>query len=290
MSARPFSRTVGAATGSVSVGVALAVAWLGAMAVFALFAPWLAGDPSAVDPLTRLSPLGTPGHLLGTDDLGRDIWSRIVHGARYSLAFGLVPAAIALVVGGAIGLIAGYAGRSVNMVMMRVLDVFYTFPPILIALAVIGALGPGFVNSLTALTIYLIPPVARVTESATAQISGLGYVEAARISGASHPVILVCQILPNVVPPVIAYLTSVLGVMIIIGAGLSFLGLGASPPTPEWGLMLNELRTVMFFDPVIAAVPGVFIFLTSMALYVLGEALQRRLAFRAQAVSIAAPG
>ncbi len=278
------SRVGGPAAARQLSGTTLAaLAWLGAMMAFIPLAPFLATDPNAVDALNRLAPPGTAGHLLGTDELGRDLWARIVHGARYSLAFGLVPAAIALAVGGAIGLVAGYAGRTVNMLTMRLLDVFYTFPPVLIALAVVGALGPGFVNCLAALTIYLIPPVARVTEAATIEIAARGYVEAARLSGASSMRILAVQVAPNVLPPVVAYLTSVLGVMIVIGAGLSFLGLGASAPTPEWGLMLNELRTAIFFSPLVAAMPGLFIFLTSLSLNVVGGYLQRRIADRREA-------
>ena len=163
---------------------------------------------------------------------------------------------------------------------MRTVDVFYAFPPILIALAIVGALGPGFVNCLLALTVYLVFPVIRVTESATVQVRSLGFVQAARLSGASTPMILFVQILPNVLPAVLAYVTSVLGIMIMIGAGLSFLGIGASTPTPEWGLMLNELRTAIFANPLVATLPGVFIFLTAFSLNILGEALQRRWSLR----------
>jgi peptide/nickel transport system permease protein len=258
----------------------LASGWLAAMLVLAAFAPLLVGDPNAVDPLNRLASPGTAGHPLGTDELGRDLGARIAHGARHSLAFGLVPGGVALLLGGLLGLVAGFAGRWVNMAAMRVLDVFYTFPPVLIALAVVGALGPGFLNCLVALTIYLIPPVARVTEAATVEISSRAYVDAARLSGATGLSILLHQVMPNVLPRVLAYLTSVLGVMIIIGAGLSFLGLGVSPPTAEWGLMLNELRSAMFFSPVVAAVPGLFIFLTAASLNLVGEAVERRVAQR----------
>lgn len=270
-------RRRGAKVGRPPLLLVLAGLWLALLALFAIAAPLVAGDPDTVAPLARLAMPATDGHLLGTDELGRDLFARLVYGTRYSLAFGLVPAAFALLIGGSLGLVAGYAGRIVNLAVMRLLDVFYTFPPVLIALAVVGVLGPGFINCLVALTIYLVPPVARLMESATAQISTTGYVEAARLSGASSLAILTGQVLPNALPQVMAYLTSVLGVMIVIGAGLSFLGLGVSAPTPEWGSMMNELRTAMFFNPVVAALPGSFIFLTSMSLNIVGEAAQRML-------------
>ena len=267
-------------TAALDALVAAAGVWLAVLLVAAIAAPWIAEDPNAVDPVMRLSPPGTPGHLLGTDNLGRDLLSRLLHGTPYSLAYALVPGGVALAVGGTIGLFAGFGGRVLNAAIMRTVDVFYAFPPILIALAIVGALGPGFVNCLLALTVYLVFPVIRVTESATVQVRSLGFVQAARLSGASTPMILFVQILPNVLPAVLAYVTSVLGIMIMIGAGLSFLGIGASTPTPEWGLMLNELRTAIFANPLVATIPGVFIFLTSFSLNILGEALQRRWSLR----------
>jgi peptide/nickel transport system permease protein len=254
----------------------LSVGWLALLAALYLLRPWIAADPTAIDALNRLAPPLTPGHLLGTDNLGRDLFSRIVHGTPYSLSFGLLPTVIAVLAGGAIGLVAGYSGRLVNGAIMRLMDVFYAFPPILIALAIIGALGSGFSNCIVALTVVLIPPVARVMESATVQVRGLPYIEAAQLAGAASWRIALVQLLPNVLPPVLAYVTSIIGIMIIIGAGLSFLGLGVETPTPEWGVMLNDLRTAMFINPVVAATPGVFIFLTSLAFSNLGQALERR--------------
>jgi peptide/nickel transport system permease protein len=254
----------------------LSAAWLGLLIILFLLRDLVAVDPSAVDPLKRLAWPLTTGHLLGTDALGRDLFARIVYGTPYSLAFGLAPTALATLIGGGLGLLAGYGGRLANILIMRFMDIFYAFPPILIALAIISALGSGFLNCIVALIIVLVPPVTRVTESATARVAGLPFIEAAELAGAARWRIAVIQILPNVLPPVLAYVTSIIGIMIIYGAGLSFLGLGVATPTPEWGLMLNELRTAMFINPIVAALPGAFIFLTSLAFSTLGVALERR--------------
>lgn len=253
----------------------LAVGWLALLIILFALRQWIAVDPSAVDAVNRLAEPLTPGHPLGTDDLGRDMFARIVSGMPYSLAFGIVPTLFGTLIGGALGLLAGYSGRLVNGAIMRLMDIFYAFPPILIALAIVGALGSGFVNCLIALTIVLVPPVTRVTESATVRVRGLPYIEAAQLGGAAGWRIMLVQMLPNVLPPVLAYVTSIVGIMIIYGAGLSFLGLGVETPTPEWGLMLNDLRTAMFINPVVAALPGAFIFLTSLAFSTLGNALER---------------
>ena len=254
----------------------ISAGWVGLLVVLFLFRDVIAVDPSAVDALKRLAWPLSAGHWLGTDALGRDVFARIVYGTPYSLAFGLVPTAIATVIGGGLGLLAGYGGRFANILIMRFMDIFYAFPPILIALAIISALGSGFLNCIVALIIVLVPPITRVTESATARIAGLPFIEAAELAGADGSRIAAVQILPNVLPPVLAYVTSIIGIMIIYGAGLSFLGLGVATPTPEWGLMLNELRTAMFINPIVAALPGAFIFVTSLAFSTLGVALERR--------------
>jgi peptide/nickel transport system permease protein len=254
--------------------VSISVAWLLLLALLFAFRQLIVADPSAIDALHRLARPLSLGHLLGTDELGRDVFARIIYGAPNSLAFGIVPTVLGTVIGGALGLIAGSSGRIVNLAIMRFMDIFYAFPPILIALAIISALGSGFFNCLVALTLVLVPPITRVTESATVGVCGMPYVEAARFSGAAGWRILLVQVLPNVLPPVLAYVTSIVGIMIIYGAGLSFLGLGVQSPTPEWGLMLNDLRTAMFINPVVAAIPGTFIFLTSLAFSTLGTALE----------------
>jgi peptide/nickel transport system permease protein len=241
----------------------------------AIFAPWLApGDPSVGSVLKRLKPVGTPGHLLGTDELGRDMLTRLLFGGRASLLMGTVPVGLALIIGGSLGMLAGFAGGRVNAVIMRFTDVFFAFPSVLLAVAIAGALGAGLANTLLALTIVLIPPILRVAESATTQVRSLDFIEAARASGADDFTILRVHVLSNVVGPVLVYATSLLSVSIIMAAGLSFIGLGAKPPTPEWGLMLNTLRNALYSQPLLAALPGVLIFAVSLCFNLLADGLR----------------
>lgn len=247
----------------------------------AVFAPLLApADLYKGSMLQRLLPIGSASNLLGTDELGRDMVTRLMYGGRLSLLMGVIPVACAFVIGTSIGLIAGYIGGWVNMVTMRVLDVFYAFPSVLLAVAVAGALGPGMSNSLIALTLVFIPQVVRIAESVTTQVRRLDYVEAARMSGASTLSIIRVHVLGNVLGPVFVYTTGLLSVSMILGSGLSFLGLGVKPPEPEWGLMLNTLRSAIFRNPWVAALPGVFIFLTSIAFNLLADSLRSAMDIR----------
>ncbi len=241
----------------------------------ALFAPWLApGDPSVGSVLKRLKPIGTPGHPLGADELGRDMLTRLMYGGRVSLLMGMAPVGLALLIGGTLGMVAGFMGGRVNAVIMRSVDVVFAFPSILLAVAIAGALGAGIGNTLLALTIVLIPPLTRVTESATTQVRSVEFIEAARASGAGSAVIMRVHVLGNVIGPVLVYATSLLSVAIIMAAGLSFIGLGARPPTPEWGLMLNTLRNAIYSQPLLAALPGVLIFVVSLAFNLLADGLR----------------
>jgi peptide/nickel transport system permease protein len=173
-----------------------------------------------------------------------------------------------------IGITAGYTGGWVNSVMMRTIDVFYAFPSVLLAIALSGALGAGITNSLISLTIVFIPPLARVAESVTTQIRERDFVEAARASGASAFTIVRVHVLGNVLGPIFVYATSLIAVSMILASGLSFLGLGVKPPEPEWGLMLNTLRTAIYSQPWIAALPGAMIFMTSIAFNLLADGLR----------------
>lgn len=241
----------------------------------ALLAPWLApGDPTVGSVLKRLKPVGTPGHPLGTDELGRDMLTRLMYGGRVSLLMGMAPVGLALLIGGTLGMVAGFVGGRVNAVIMRSVDVVFAFPSILLAVAIAGALGAGIGNTLLALTIVLIPPLTRVTESATTQVRSVEFIEAARASGAGSAVIMRVHVLGNVIGPVLVYATSLLSVAIIMAAGLSFIGLGARPPTPEWGLMLNTLRNAIYSQPLLAALPGVLIFVVSLAFNLLADGLR----------------
>ncbi len=241
----------------------------------AIFAPWLApSDPTIGSVLKRLKPVGTPGHLLGTDELGRDMLTRLLYGGRTSLLLGMAPVGMALLIGGTLGMVAGFFGGRLNAVVMRSVDVVFAFPSVLLAVAIAGALGAGIGNTLLALTIVLIPPLTRVTESATTQVRSVEFIEAARASGAGSGVIMRVHVLSNVIGPVLVYATSLLSVAIIMAAGLSFIGLGAKPPTAEWGLMLNTLRNAIYTQPLLAALPGVCIFLVSLGFNLLADSLR----------------
>ena len=243
--------------------------------LLAVFGPWLApADPYQASMHKRLKPIGFEGHPLGTDELGRDMLSRLMVGARLSLFMGITPVVCAFVLGSVIGITAGYAGGALNTVLMRTIDVFYAFPSVLLAIALSGALGAGITNSLISLTIVFIPPIARVAESVTTQIRGREFVDAARASGANAFTIVRVHVLGNVLGPVFVYATSLIAVSMILASGLSFLGLGVKPPEPEWGLMLNTLRTAIYLQPWLAALPGVMIFITSIAFNGLADGLR----------------
>jgi peptide/nickel transport system permease protein len=224
--------------------------------------------------LKRLKPIGFAGHPLGTDELGRDMLTRLIVGTRLSLFMGITPVICAFFIGSFIGITAGYTGGWVNTGLMRTIDVFYAFPSVLLAIALSGALGAGITNSLISLTIVFIPPIARVAESVTTQIRGRDFVDAARASGAGAFTIVRVHVLGNVLGPVFVYATSLIAVAMILASGLSFLGLGVKPPEPEWGLMLNTLRTAIYTQPWIAALPGAMIFITSIAFNLLADGLR----------------
>jgi peptide/nickel transport system permease protein len=241
----------------------------------ALAAPWLGlADPYKTSMIRRLYPLGSPNHLLGTDELGRDMLSRLIYGGRLSLFMGVTPVVCALLIGGLLGITAGFLGGRVNMAIMRVMDVFYAFPSVLLAISLSGAMGAGTENTLLSLTLVFIPPICRVSESVTTQVRGFDFVDAARASGASAFTIVRVHVLGNVLGPILVYATSLISVAIILAAGLSFLGLGVKPPEPEWGLMLNTLRQAIYVNPVLAALPGVMIFITSICFNMMSDGLR----------------
>lgn len=249
--------------------------------LMAIFAPWVtAYDPYAGSVLRRLKPVGTPNHWLGTDETGRDLWTRIAYGGRLSLLSGILPVSIALVIGGLLGVIAGYAGGRVNTIIMRTMDVFYAFPSILLAIAICGVLGSGFVNAILALSIVFIPPLVRISESVTAQVRSLDFVDAAKASGTTTSQIIRHHILANVLGTILVYATSLISVSIVLSAGLSFLGLGAKPPQAEWGLMLNALRQAIYVQPLVAAIPGMMIFITSMCFNLMSDGFRNAMDIR----------
>ncbi|SHL92536.1 peptide/nickel transport system permease protein [Roseovarius litoreus] len=271
---RGYWRSVGARFLRDKVAVCAGLVAAG-LILMAIFAPWIApADPLDGSMIKRLSPIGTEGYPLGADELGRDMLSRLIYGARLSLFMGVVPVLIAFAIGGAIGVAAGYLGGWVNTITMRVLDVLYAFPSVLLAIAISGALGAGILNGLLSLTVVFIPPIARVAESVTTSVRKLEYIEAAQASGASSLRIVRDHVLGNVLGPIFVYATSLISVSMILAAGLSFLGLGVSPPNAEWGLMLNTLRNAIYVQPWLAALPGVMIFLTSISFNMLSDGLR----------------
>jgi len=249
--------------------------------IMVIFAPWFtAHDPYEASILRRLKPVGFPGHWLGTDEVGRDLWARMVYGGRLSLLAGVFPVFLALLIGGFLGILAGYSGGLVNSAIMRLTDVLYAFPSVLLAIAITGILGSGLKNTILALTAAFVPPLIRISESVAAQARHLDYVDAARASGAGPLMIMRYHILNNVLGPILVYATSLISIGIILAAGLSFLGLGVTPPNAEWGLMLNNLRQALWVDPVIAALPGVMIFITSMCFNLLSDGLRQAMDVR----------
>ena len=241
----------------------------------AVFAPLLAPfDPYQESIIRRLKPPGFRGHMLGTDELGRDVLSRLLYGGRITLLMGMVPVLIATLIGGGLGVVAGFAGGLVNAVIMRVMDVFYAFPSVLLAVAISGAMGGGVGNGMIALTLVFIPPLCRVAETATTQVRNLDFVDAARATGAPLRLVLWHHVLGNVLGPVLIYASSLTSVSVILASGLSFLGLGVKPPEPDWGLMLNALRQAIYVSPLVCAMPGIAILLTSISMNMLSDGLR----------------
>jgi peptide/nickel transport system permease protein len=237
-------------------------------------------DPFQTKVSQRLAEIGTAGRLLGGDELGRDVLSRLIYGGRISLTMAIVPVAIGLFIGGFLGILAGYAGGRTNMAIMRTMDVFYAFPSILLAVAIAGALGPGLENGIIALSLVFIPPIARMAESVTTQVRSYAFVIAARLSGASTMRIMREHILSNVAGPILVFASSQVSVSIIAASGLSFLGLGVSPPRADWGLMLSALRQSLYVNPWVAALPGAMIFICSMCFNLVSDGIRRSMEVR----------
>jgi peptide/nickel transport system permease protein len=252
------------------------------IALAAIFADYLGlANPYTGSMIRRLRWIGTPGYPLGTDELGRDMVARLIYGGRLSLFLGLTPVVLAFTIGTTLGVTAGYLGGFVNQAIMRTVDVFYAFPSVLLAIAISGALGAGIINSIVSLTIVFIPPVVRVAESVTTSVRNLDFVDAARASGAGPITIMRVHVLGNVLGPIFVYSTSLISVCMILAAGLSFLGLGTKPPEPEWGLMLNTLRTAIYVNPWVAALPGAMIFIISICFNLLSDGMRSAMDVRA---------
>lgn len=241
----------------------------------AIFAPWIAPhDPFVQNLGNRLQPPGTPGHWLGTDDFGRDILSRIIHGARITLYIIALVMVTAPVLGLLIGTVAGYFGGWLDAVLMRLTDIFLAFPRLILALALVAVLGPGIENAVLAIALTAWPPYARVARAETLTIRNSDYIAAVRLQGATAPRIILGHVVPMCLPSVIIRVTLDMAGVILIAAGLGFLGLGVQPPLPEWGLMISSGRKFLFEQWWVATMPGLAIFIVSLGFNLLGDGLR----------------
>ncbi|TMG47578.1 MAG: ABC transporter permease [Chloroflexi bacterium] len=251
-----------------------ALVLIGAFAICAVLAPIVAPyDPLAQALGSRLEP-PSPQHWLGTDQLGRDIASRLLYGARISLVIGIVVVALAGIFGTLVGLVAGYAGGLVDETLMRVTEVFLAFPPLILAMAIAGALGPSLTNAIIAIAAVTWAVYARLTRGQLLSLRRREFVEAARAIGASRGRILARHLLPNALAPLMVQASFDMGAAIISAAGLSFIGFGAQPPTPEWGVMISEGRNFISTQLWLSLFPGLAILLAVGSFNVLGDGLR----------------
>ena len=243
--------------------------------LLAIVAPWIAPfDAENYFDYDRLNDGPSPLHWFGVDSLGRDIFSRVLLGARISLAAGVLAVLIGALIGTVLGLLAGYYEGWWDRIIMRICDVLFAFPGILLAIAVVAVMGSGMANVIIAVAVFSVPAFARLVRGNTLVLKHQTFVESARSIGASDMTILFSHILPGTVSSIVVYFTMRIGTSIISAASLSFLGLGAQPPTPEWGAMLNEARADMVIAPHVALFPSLAIFLTVLAFNLLGDGLR----------------
>ncbi|WP_404821768.1 ABC transporter permease [Oceanobacillus halotolerans] len=242
--------------------------------IMAIFAPVLQTQDPYQQSLTEAElGIGEQGYILGTDNYGRDIWSRMVHGARISLVVGITSVSIGLIGGVLLGLLAGYY-KKLDGIIMRVVDLLFAFPGILLAMLIIAMLGTSLVNVVIAISIWSIPGCARIVRGSVLSIKKQEYIMAMRAVGASNIRILFKHILPNCTAPVIVYATMRMATTILSTSALSFLGLGAQPPTPEWGAMIAAGQDFMWSAPHMSIIPGIAIMLTVFAFNVVGDGLR----------------
>ncbi len=263
---------------------------LGAIVALVLLAPVLPlRDPDVIDTANRFARPFSPGHPLGADHLGRDLLSRLVWGTRLSLAVGLAAAVLAGVVGAAIGVVAGYVGGRADNIIMRGVDMLMAFPYILLALAIVAALGPGLLNALIAVAAVNVPFFARNIRGVTVSIVEREFIDAARLSGLGHGRIILSEVLPNVLPVIIIAMSTTIGWMILETAGLSFLGLGSQPPQADLGSMLGEARAAMITAPHTSIVPGAMILLIVMSINLIGDGVRDALDPRLRSGALSRP-
>ena len=260
---------------------------LAAVAVILSFVVlWLARDlitaygPSSVRPARALLPIGSPGSPLGTDGLGRDLFSRLLAGVPFSLLFGAVPAIVGMAIGAAIGLVAGFAGGRVDRAIVAVLDVLLTFPFILLAILVSAVLGASLQNAMIAVTLSILPKNARLIRSQTLSLKHREFITASELAGAGPVAVIVRHLLPNVLPTAMIVASTDVGLMITLTAGLSFIGLGVQPPDVDWGVLVAEGARYITSAPNLAFVPSIVIAVVSTAFVVLADDERRILRTR----------
>ena len=269
---------------------ALGAVVLGLILLLVLLTPILPlQNPDVTNTADRFQPIFSEGHLLGTDHLGRDLLARLLHGTRLSLAVGLAAAIIAGTIGSAIGIIAGYFGGRTDNIIMRGVDMLMAFPYILLALAIVAALGPGLMNALIAVAAVNVPFFARNIRGITVGLAGREFIDAAKLAGMGHTRIILSELLPNVLPVIIIAMSTTVGWMILETAGLSFLGLGSQPPQADLGSMLGEARSALITYPFTSIVPGVMIFLIVMSINLLGDGVRDALDPRLRSGALSRP-
>ncbi len=241
----------------------------------ALFAPYISPhDPfEAVNTMRNAAP-SSEGFLLGADSHGRDILSRLIWGGRTSLLVGVAPTFLAMAISLILGLAAGYLGGWVDQAIMRTLDVLFAFPLVLLAIAIAGVLRPGVGTEIIAITVVLVPYISRIVRTSTIQVTAQPYIEAALAGGAGPWAIVLRYVLPNMISPVIVYTTTLVGLMIVVGSGLSFLGLGVQPPAADWGAMVSDGRVVLKKAPHVTVFPGLLIVVVALAFNFVGDGLR----------------
>lgn len=245
------------------------------IALLAVFAPYVSPhDPYEAVNSMRNAPPGSEGFLLGADSSGRDILTRLIYGGRISLVVGFAPTFLAMAISLVLGLAAGYFGGWVDQAIMRTLDVLFAFPMVLLAIAIAGVLNPGVGTEIVAIMVVLVPYISRIVRTSTISVTAQPYIEAARAGGAGQWAIVSRYVLPNMISPVIVYTTTLVGLMIVVGSGLSFLGLGAQPPAADWGAMVSEGRVVLRRAPHVTVFAGLLIVAVSLAFNFIGDGLR----------------
>lgn len=244
------------------------------MAILAILAPYICKYDYMTLDFGAMFQSPNKEHLLGTDDLGRDILSRILYGGRYSLSIGILSVAVAGGGGLVLGSIAGYFGGQVDNLIMRFLDIFHAIPQVLMAVCVSAAFGPGFINTVFAVGVAGIPNFARTIRAQILQVRGLEYVEAAQSINCSKPRIIFSHVIPNAMTPFIIHCTLAIANGLIVASTLSYIGLGVQPPTPEWGAMLSGARAYVSTYPYLMYCPGIFIMVTVLSFNLLGDAIR----------------